>query len=148
VRPEGRTDVHDEPRSRRPSSSDDVVAKVQRILLEDRRITKAELALWFPDVSEATIYRIVTENLGYHKVCARSVPDKLTAEHKHERVDCARMFLEEYEAEGDEFLMRLSRGMRPGATTTPRKQNSSPNNGNTPPHLQQKSSRQRSLQEK
>jgi len=35
---EGRSDVHDEPRSGRPSSSDDVVAKVQWILLEDRQL--------------------------------------------------------------------------------------------------------------
>ena len=36
---EGRTDVHDEQRSGRPSVSDEVVAKIERILLEDRRVT-------------------------------------------------------------------------------------------------------------
>lgn len=101
---EGRKDVHDEPRSGRPSTSDDVVAKVQRVLLEDRRITIEELALRVPEVSAATLHRIVTENLGYNKICARWVPHMLTAEHKQQRVDCARMFLEEHEAEGDEFL--------------------------------------------
>ncbi|KAJ8944495.1 hypothetical protein NQ318_011753 [Aromia moschata] len=41
---EGRTDIHDEKRSGRPSISDEVVAKIERILLEDRRITIRELA--------------------------------------------------------------------------------------------------------
>ena len=36
----GRTDIHEEERSERPSVSDETIEKVEGILLEDRRITK------------------------------------------------------------------------------------------------------------
>nr|CAI5827663.1 unnamed protein product [Callosobruchus analis] len=59
---EGRTDVQDEQRSGRPSVSDEVVAKIERILLEDRGVSLRELADQVPDVCE---------KLCYHEVCAR-----------------------------------------------------------------------------
>ena len=50
------------------------MAKIERILLEDRRITIRQLAAEIPEASEASIDRILNEKLGYHKVCARWVP--------------------------------------------------------------------------
>ena len=62
----GRTDIHDERWSGRPSISDKVVAKIERILFEDRRITIRELAAQVPEVSEKSIDTILTERLGHH----------------------------------------------------------------------------------
>jgi len=67
----GRTDIHDEERSGRPSVSDETIEKFEGILLEDRRITIRELALRVPEVSFSTIEKILSEILGYRKVCAR-----------------------------------------------------------------------------
>ena len=64
-------DIHDEERSGRPSVSDETIEKVEGILLEDRRITICELALRVPEVSCSTIEKILSEILGYRKVCTR-----------------------------------------------------------------------------
>lgn len=71
---EGRTDVHNEQRSGRPSVSDETIAKVEAAMLADRRLTVRELSEMIPDVSKTTIDKILTEHLGYSKVCARWVP--------------------------------------------------------------------------
>ena len=70
----GRTDFHDEQRSGRLSLSDEVVAKVEEILRKDRRITIRDLALRVPEICPDSVHKIVTEKLGYNKVCARWVP--------------------------------------------------------------------------
>ena len=106
----GRTDIHDERRSGRPSISDEVVAKIERILLEDRRITIRELAAQVPEVSEKSIDTILTERLGYHKVCARWVPNMLSENHKIERVNCAQGFLRECAENTEEFLDSIVMG--------------------------------------
>lgn len=66
---EGRTDIHDEQRSIRSLFSDEVVTKIERILLDDRSITIRELAIKVSECSEASIDRILRENLKYHLVC-------------------------------------------------------------------------------
>jgi len=107
---EGRTEVHDEQRSGRPSVSDDVVDKVERILLEDRRITINELSFRIPDIASTTIHKIVTEKLGYSKVCARWVPRMLTESHKEKRVECAQQFLQQCRRNKEEFLDSIVTG--------------------------------------
>ena len=67
----GRTEIHDEERSGRPSISDETVAKVEQILRQDRRITLDYLCILLPEVSRSTIGRTLTEKLEYRKVCAR-----------------------------------------------------------------------------
>ncbi|KAG8229294.1 hypothetical protein J437_LFUL010048 [Ladona fulva] len=44
----GRTDIHDEDRCGRPSISDEIIEKVEKLVLEDRRVTIRELALRDP----------------------------------------------------------------------------------------------------
>ena len=61
--------------------SDEVVAKIEHILLEDRKVTLRELADQVPEVCEKTIDNILTGKLGYHKVCARWVPHMLHLSH-------------------------------------------------------------------
>ncbi|KAG8230542.1 hypothetical protein J437_LFUL008365 [Ladona fulva] len=77
------TDIHDEDRSGRPSISDDIIEKVER-LLEDRRVAIRELV---PEISASSTERILTEKLAYHKVCARWVPRMLSENHKQQRTD-------------------------------------------------------------
>ncbi|KAJ8957729.1 hypothetical protein NQ318_017627 [Aromia moschata] len=60
---EGRTDIHDEKRSGRPSISDEVVTKIERILLEVRRITIRELAAQISEACEKSIDTILTKGL-------------------------------------------------------------------------------------
>jgi transposase len=49
---DGRTDVHDEQRSGRPSVLDETIAKVEETMLKDRRVTVRELYEMIPDVSK------------------------------------------------------------------------------------------------
>jgi hypothetical protein len=79
---EGRTDVHNEQRSGRPSLiSDDVLQKIEGEIRANRRGTIRELHHIIPEVSSTTIHEAVTEKLGYRKLCARWVPTVLTDDH-------------------------------------------------------------------
>lgn len=106
----GRTEIHDDERSGRPSVSDETIRKLDEVVREDRRITIHELSCFLPDVSKSTIQRIVTEKLKYRKVCARWVPRMLTEDHKRQRVEAAREFLERYADERDDFLNSIVTG--------------------------------------
>jgi transposase len=52
---DGRTDVHDEQRSGRPSVSDETIAEVEETMLKDRRVKVWELCEMIPDVSKTCI---------------------------------------------------------------------------------------------
>jgi len=68
----GRTDVHNEGgRGSKSIMTEDVVHQVDR---ENRRFTISDLSTTFPEISRSTLHGIVSENLGYHKFCARWVP--------------------------------------------------------------------------
>ncbi|KAG8229334.1 hypothetical protein J437_LFUL007142, partial [Ladona fulva] len=56
----------------------EIIEKVKRLLLEDRRVAICELALRVPEISASSIERILTEKLAYHKVCAQWVPRMLS----------------------------------------------------------------------
>lgn len=107
---DGRTDVHDEQRSGRPSVSAETIAKVEQAMLDDRRVTVRELCERIPEVSKSTIDKILTEHLHYRKVCARWVPKMLTEDHKRQRVEAARAFLERYAEQGEEMLDSIVTG--------------------------------------
>jgi len=79
--------VKDDARSGRPSTArtDESVESVGRLLTEDRRIT-LQINAYRLNVGKETVRRIVTEDLGKRKICARVVPHALTTEHKKERV--------------------------------------------------------------
>ncbi|XP_046399422.1 protein GVQW3-like [Ischnura elegans] len=106
----GRTDVHDEARAGRSSVSDETIAKVEAAMLKDRRITVRELCEKIPEVSKTTIDKILTENLGYSKVCARWVPKMLTADHQRQRVEAALEFLAFHGTTEEEFLDSIVTG--------------------------------------
>lgn len=101
----GRTNVHDEAKSGRPSIvTDELVVKVDEKVRENRRFTITELSLCFPQVSRTLLFEIVTQRLGYHKFCARWVPKMLTDHHKAQRMGAALTFLDAYNRRGDALL--------------------------------------------
>jgi len=51
----GHMEIHDEERSGRPSISDKTVAKVEKIMRQDRRITLDDLCILVPEVFRSTI---------------------------------------------------------------------------------------------
>lgn len=108
---EGRENVHDEPRSGRPSViSDELVHAVDDKIREDRRFTISDLDVNFPNVSRTTLYRIVSEHLNFRKLCSRWVPRLLTESHKMKRMASALAFLERYHEEGDSLLDHIVTG--------------------------------------
>jgi hypothetical protein len=71
----------------RPSVvSDDIIQKVLTKICERRRFTISELSLKFQQILHTVLYEIVTFRLGYHKFCARWVPEILTGGHKTQRM--------------------------------------------------------------
>jgi len=84
---DGREDVKDDARSGRPSTAriDKNVESVRRLLTEDRRTTLQMIADSL-NIGKETVHRIVTEDLGNRKICARFVPHALTTPQKQERV--------------------------------------------------------------
>jgi len=84
---DGREDVKDDARSGRPSTAktDENVESVRHLLTEDRRTTLQMVADRL-NIGKEIICRIVTEDLGKRKICARFVPHALTTEQKQEHV--------------------------------------------------------------
>ena len=76
---DGRDDVKDDART------DENVESVRRLLTEDRLTTLQVIADRL-NIGKKTVRRIVTEDLGKRKICARFVPHALTTEQKQERV--------------------------------------------------------------
>ncbi|KAJ4445411.1 hypothetical protein ANN_07216 [Periplaneta americana] len=93
---EGRTNVHDEERSGRPSIvSDDIIEQVTNKMCENRRLTISELTSHFPHISRSLIHEIVTRRFQYHKVHGMWIPKMIgTYSLEEERMDSAFNFLE------------------------------------------------------
>jgi hypothetical protein len=68
---DGRTNVHD-------GGGHELVQKVDQCLRGKRHFMISELSEEFRQTSTTTLYRIVTDRLGCHTVCARWVPKQLT----------------------------------------------------------------------
>ncbi|KAG5318563.1 SETMR methyltransferase, partial [Pseudoatta argentina] len=107
----GRTSVHDDQRSGRPSIlTDDIVEKIENALRDDRRFTVDELSPMFPQISRPLLHETISETLGYRKLSARWVPKQLTDQHKLNRVEAGQEFLRRYKLHGDEFLRSIVTG--------------------------------------
>ena len=66
---EGRTDVHEEQRSGRPSLiSYDFLQKTEGEIRANRRVTIRDLHHILPEESKTTSHEAVTEKLGYRKL--------------------------------------------------------------------------------
>jgi transposase len=80
---ERRENVHDDPRSGRPSVvNEDLVHAVDEKIQENRQFTISSLSLHFPQISWSLLHEILSDKLCFRKLCSRWVPKMLTDEHK------------------------------------------------------------------
>ncbi|GBM37217.1 hypothetical protein AVEN_119568-1, partial [Araneus ventricosus] len=105
---EGRTDVHEEHVTGRPSViSDALLRNTEEAIQANRRLTLRELHKIISEVSISTLYECVAVTLGYHKLCARWVSKMLTDEHKKKRMGFAFDYLTRYAETGVELLNHI-----------------------------------------
>jgi hypothetical protein len=84
---DGRTNVHDEKRSGRPSVlSDDLARSVDQKICDRRCFTVSELSYEFPQIAHTILCENITVRLGCHKFCARWVQNISTGAHKTQRM--------------------------------------------------------------
>jgi transposase len=108
---EGRTNVHDEERSGRPSPiTEDLKKQIDEQIRQDRRSTLDELHEKFPQISRSLLPEILSKHLGYKKICARRVSWMLADDHKKKRMCAALTFLECYHRDRDKFLNHIVTG--------------------------------------
>lgn len=72
----------------------------------DCRVTVSEIAAQV-GISYGSCQTIITEDLGFRKVCARWVPRLLTTDQKLRRLEVCQRLFARFEEEGDAFLGRI-----------------------------------------
>ncbi|UYV63919.1 hypothetical protein LAZ67_2006011 [Cordylochernes scorpioides] len=112
---EGRQNVHDDERSDRPVTAMDnaAVAAVRNVVEADRRITFDEIMIRLPpgiEIGRSSIGTIMSDILNFRKVCARWVPRFLSENHKQQRMEAARAFLEMHRRDGDQLFSCIVTG--------------------------------------
>jgi len=106
----GRTSVDDDERTGRPTSctTPENVARIQELLRQDRRLTIRDIAEEV-EVGYGTCQRVLTEELGMHRVAAKFVSRILTADQKQQRVN-VRTELRQLASNDETFLSRVING--------------------------------------
>lgn len=66
------------------------------------RVTIDEMA-YHLQISLGSASKIIHNRLGFRKVCARSVPEKLTEENKHNRMTICQRLMDRCANEGEDF---------------------------------------------
>lgn len=91
----GETRVDDKPRSGRPREAvtPENIEKVKELVTNDPHITTRILEDEI-GISHDRIVHILHNELDLHKVCAKWVPHKLSADHKEKRVELSKQMLE------------------------------------------------------
>ncbi|UYV63884.1 hypothetical protein LAZ67_2005884 [Cordylochernes scorpioides] len=112
---EGRQNVHDDERSGRPVTVTDnaAVAAVRNVMEADRRVTIDGIMIRLPpgiEIGRFSIGTIMSDVLNFRKVCARWVPRLLSENHKQQRMEAARAFLEMHRRDGDQLFFRIVTG--------------------------------------
>ncbi|UYV79223.1 hypothetical protein LAZ67_17001623, partial [Cordylochernes scorpioides] len=112
---EGRQNVHDDERSGRPVTATDnaAAAAVRNVVEADRRVTIDEIMIRLPpgiEIGRSSIGTIMSDILTFRKVCARWVPRLLLENHKQQRMEAARAFLEMHQRDGDQLFSRIVTG--------------------------------------
>ena len=84
---EGQTSCENKPKEPRPrtSRSEDMIARVEQMVMEDRRLTVKQMAA-NAGISVGSLDTILHDDLKMRKVSARWVPRMLTDENKASRV--------------------------------------------------------------
>ena len=108
----GRDHLEDDPRPDRPTDviSQEMIDRVERLVLNNRRIkVVAELASEC-GISNGSVYTIIHEHLGMSKVSARWVSRNLNMQDRQQRVESSQELLEVYNANPEDFHTRLVTG--------------------------------------
>ncbi|XKL67149.1 hypothetical protein PGB90_010569 [Kerria lacca] len=105
---EGKTNLHDENRSGRPSIiTEELVNSVQEHILNDRRLTISDLCNLYPDLSTSTMFDIVGGCLKYRKICAPRVPKELSSAYMESRFGASLDFLTRYNEKANDLINRI-----------------------------------------
>jgi hypothetical protein len=104
----GRTSVTHDERSGRTSTSttEETTERVRAMILDNRRVTVDEVTYHLL-ISHGSVHEITHNCLGFHKVCARRVPEQLAEQHKRNRLTICRSLFNRCRQEGDAFLRRI-----------------------------------------
>jgi histone-lysine N-methyltransferase SETMAR len=104
----GHEAVENESHNRGPRTSlmDDNIRAICDLTEGDRHLTVDEIACKV-NISHESSHSIITEHLGFSKVCARWVPRLLTHNQKQVRQGICQGLLKRYEREGNNFLHRI-----------------------------------------
>ena len=104
----GRDSLEDDPRPGHPADviSQEVIDRVERLVLNNRRIKVAKLASEC-GISNGSVYTIIHEHLGMSKVSARWVPRNLNMQDRQQRVESSQELLEVYNANPEDVHTHL-----------------------------------------
>jgi len=103
----GRTSIDDDEHTGRTKSctTPETVARIQELIRQDRLWTIRDIAEEV-EVGYGTCQRVLTEELGMHRVAAKFVPRFLTADQKQQRVNfCTE--LRQLASDDETFLSRV-----------------------------------------
>ncbi|UYV75597.1 hypothetical protein LAZ67_13000696 [Cordylochernes scorpioides] len=111
---ECREDVNDEERARRPSTSttDEKINEVEKMILDNRRITVREVAEDL-NISIGSCHSIFINDLGMRRVAAKFVPKLLNCDQKQHRMNIANEILNSVRDDPN-FLQRVITGDEAG----------------------------------
>ena len=105
----GRTICQDDHRSGRPNevTTTEMVKKINKMVLDDRRLKMRELADMVGIISKSAVHRILTENLDMRRLCAKWASRLLTMEQKQSREDFSIECLAIFHSNEVNFLRRF-----------------------------------------
>ena len=108
---ERRDSLEEEPRSGRIPEvvNEENAAAVRSLLIAVTRLTVEELSC-ATGLSETSVWRMVGDKLGYHKVCAWWVPHLLTTDQKQHRVTLSKALLDMFGPRGSRWLTDIVTG--------------------------------------
>ncbi|UYV71575.1 hypothetical protein LAZ67_8003722 [Cordylochernes scorpioides] len=102
-------------RSGRPVTATDnaAVAAVRNVMEADRRVTIDEIMIRLPpgiEIGRSSIGKIMFDVLNFRKACAIWFPRLLSENHKQQRMEAARAFLEMHRRDGDQLFSPIVTG--------------------------------------
>ena len=107
----GRDSLEDDPRPGCPADviSQEMIDRVERLVLNNRRIKVAELVSEC-GISNGSVYTIIYKHLGMSKVSARWVPRNLNMQDRQQMVESSQELLEVYNVNPEDFHTHLVTG--------------------------------------
>ncbi|UYV63572.1 hypothetical protein LAZ67_2004768 [Cordylochernes scorpioides] len=114
-RPKTSTKIDPKKGKHQPVTATDnaAVAAVRNVVEADRRVTIDEILIRLPpgiEIGRSSIGTIMSDVLNFRKVCARWVPRMLSENHKQQRMEAARAFLEMHQRDRDKLFSRIVTG--------------------------------------